>query len=54
MKSLIDYFAKLGFPENTLTEFLGCIKTRSFSANESILVQGQLENYLSFIDSGVV
>ncbi|MBW1658385.1 Crp/Fnr family transcriptional regulator [Flavobacterium quisquiliarum] len=54
MTSLIEYFRKLGFAENTLSEFLSCIKTRQFSANELILVQGQIENYLSFIDTGVV
>lgn len=54
MTSLIEYFEKLGFPEHTLAEFLSCIKIRQFSANELILVQGQLENYLSFVDTGVV
>ncbi|UWY27195.1 Crp/Fnr family transcriptional regulator [Flavobacterium sp. TR2] len=54
MTSIIEYFEKLGFPEHTLEEFLSCIKTRQFSANELILAQGQLENYLSFIDTGVV
>ncbi len=54
MQSLITYFTKLGFSENDLTTFLSCIKTRKFSANELILSNGQLENYLSFIDNGVV
>ncbi|WP_264553335.1 Crp/Fnr family transcriptional regulator [Flavobacterium sp. N2038] len=54
MESLIEYFAKLGFSEDALTEFLSCIKTRKFAANESILVHGQMENFLSFVDTGVV
>lgn len=54
MQTLITYFEKMGFPENDLTSFLDCIKIRNFSANEMILVNGQLENYLSFIDTGVV
>lgn len=54
MTSLIAYFTKLGFSENDLSEFLNCIKTRKFSANELILADGQLENYLSFIDTGIV
>lgn len=44
----------MGFSENDLTTFLSCIKIRNFSADETILSQGQLENYLSFIDEGVV
>ena len=54
MQSLITYFAKIGFSENDLTEFLSCIKTRKFFTNEIILSNGQLENYLSFIDNGIV
>lgn len=54
MTSLIAYFTKLGFLESDLSEFLSCIKTRNFSANELILADGQLENYLSFIDTGIV
>ena len=54
MNSLILYFAKLGFSEKDIAEFLSCIKTRQFSANEFILTNGQLENYLSFIDTGIV
>jgi CRP-like cAMP-binding protein len=54
MESLIEYFAKLGFSEDALTEFLSCIKTRKFAANESILVHGQMEKFLSFVDTGVV
>ena len=54
MTSLIAYFSKLGFSESDLSEFLNCIKTREFSANELILADGQLENYLSFVDTGIV
>ncbi|WP_268848357.1 Crp/Fnr family transcriptional regulator [Flavobacterium aestivum] len=54
MQTLITYFEKLGFLENDLTAFLSCIKTRKFSANEIILFNGQLESYLSFIDTGVL
>lgn len=54
MQSLITYFTKIGFSEKDLAEFLSCIKTRKFSANEIILSNGQLENYLSFIDIGIV
>ena len=54
MKSLITYFTKIGFTENELSTFLSCIKTRKFYANELILTNGQLENYLSFIDVGIV
>lgn len=54
MKSLITYFTKIGFTENELSAFLSCIKIRKFNANELILINGQLENYLSFIDAGIV
>lgn len=54
MNSLIAYFKKLGFSENELSDFLNCIKTRKFLANELILSKGQIENYLSFIDTGII
>lgn len=54
MKSLITYFSKIGFTENELTAFLSCIKTRKFNANELIISNGQLENYLSFVDTGII
>lgn len=54
MITLINYFKKLGFEESNLTEFLKHIKIRKFDANEIILFEGQIENYLSFIDEGIV
>jgi CRP-like cAMP-binding protein len=54
MEALINYFKKLGFEESNLTEFLNCITIREFDANENILVEGQIENYLSFIGQGIV
>lgn len=54
MDSLVTYFTKLGFSENDLSAFLSCIKSRKFSANELIISSGQLEKYLSFIDTGIV
>ena len=54
MQALIDYFTKQGFKEESLKEFLACIKKRTFEENEFILTEGQTENYLSFIDKGVV
>ncbi|WP_166926118.1 Crp/Fnr family transcriptional regulator [Flavobacterium poyangense] len=54
MNSLVSYFSKLGFSERDLAEFLSGVKTRQFSANELILSSGQSENYLSFIDKGIV
>ena len=54
MKSLIQYFDKNGIKEQELTSFLHCLKKQTFKANEFILVEGQLENELSFIESGIV
>lgn len=54
MTSLISYFARLGFSENDLAAFLSGIKTRDFSAGDLILSPGQLENYLSFVNTGIV
>lgn len=54
MESLITYFEKMGFSENQLTPFLKCIKMRQYKANELIISKGQIENYLSFIDVGIV
>ena len=54
MESLITYFNLLGFDEKDLSRFLNHIKVRQYSANELILIPEQTENYLSFIDSGIV
>jgi CRP-like cAMP-binding protein len=54
MQTLIDYFKKMGFKESELAEFLKHIKVRKFDANQIIISEGQLENYLSFIDYGIV
>lgn len=54
MTSIIAYFAKFGFSENDLSEFLSHVKKRDFAAGDLILANGQSENYLSFIHSGIV
>lgn len=54
MQSIITYFERMGFSESQLTPFLNCIKSRQFKANELIISKGQVENYLSFIDKGIV
>lgn len=54
MDSLLSYFDKLGYSENQVTNFVNCLKVRNFSANDLILTTGQTENYLSFIDKGIV
>ena len=54
MQSLITYFERMGFSESELAPFLDCIETRQFKANELIIYSGQVENYLSFIDEGLV
>lgn len=52
--TLINHFKKIGIKEAELTNFLSCLKTRTYDANELILVEGQMEDYLSFIDKGIV
>lgn len=54
MQSLITYFNRMGFSENQLIPFLNCIKVRQFKTNELIISKGQVENYLSFVDKGIV
>lgn len=54
MKSLIDYFKNLGFEEKDLSKFLSCIKVREYAAGELVLQSEQTENYLSFIDKGII
>lgn len=54
MHSLIVYFGKMGFHEKELDPFLSKLKTRQFKSNETIISNGQVENYLSFIDQGIV
>lgn len=54
METLITYFNSLGFEKKDLSRFLDYIEVREYSANELILRPEQIENYLSFIDSGIV
>lgn len=54
MDSIISYFKKLGFLESSLQRYLNCIEVRTFSAGDLILKSGQVENYLSFIHSGIL
>lgn len=44
----------MGFHENELEPFLSKLKTHQFKANETIIRKGKVENYLSFIDQGIV
>jgi CRP-like cAMP-binding protein len=54
MQSLIAYFGKMGFQEKELESFLSKLTIRHFSANETIISNGQIENYMSFINYGMV
>lgn len=54
MKSIIEYFNKLGFEEKDLSKFLSYIKVRKYNAGDLILKSEQTENYLSFIDNGII
>lgn len=54
MESIIQYFEKNGIAENELADFLPCLKRRTFKVNEFILTEGQMEHYLSFVESGIV
>lgn len=44
----------MGLEKEELTNFLSCLKTRAYTTNEMILVEGQMEDYLSFIDRGII
>lgn len=54
MKSIIEYFNKLGFEEKGLSNFLSYIKVRKYKVGDLILKPEQTENYLSFIDQGII
>ena len=52
--TLINYFEKQGLEEKNLANFLSCLRTRCYKSNEMILTEGEMEDYLSFIDTGIV
>jgi CRP-like cAMP-binding protein len=54
LDNLIIYFSKLGYSENDIAEFTGSLLQRNFKAGDLIIAKEQTENYLSFIDMGII
>lgn len=54
MNNLITYFTDLGYQESSLNRFIAALKPRYFKQGEWILQPNQIENFLSFVDAGIV
>ena len=54
MDKIIAYFNKLGIKETELQPFLSKLNFKSYSAGSFMLSSGQTDNYLSFLNSGLI
>lgn len=54
MDSIINYFKNYQISEKDLGPFLSCLIKREYKANDFIIVEGQVEQYLSFVNNGIV
>lgn len=54
MEKIIKYFNQLGISETELQPFLTKLNCKSHSAGDFLLTSGQTDDYLSFLNSGVI
>lgn len=54
MQNLIHYFYKIGISEDDLTNFIQCLEIREYKTGDLILSVGETENFLSYINKGIV
>jgi CRP-like cAMP-binding protein len=54
MKELVTYFNQIGIDEKDLQQFLKLLKVKTYKSGETILQKGQTDNYLSFLNKGIV
>lgn len=54
MTDITKYFEKMGIEERNLQSFLSFLQAKTFKKGDIILRNEQMENYLSFLKSGIV
>lgn len=51
---IVTYFSKIGIEEKDLEQFLKLLKVKTYKSGDTILTNGQTDNYLSFLKSGII
>jgi CRP-like cAMP-binding protein len=54
MKEIVTYFNQIGIEEKDLEQFLKLLKVKTYKSGDTILTNGQTDNYLSFLKSGII
>ncbi len=54
METIINYFNRIGIPETELQPFLTQLKCVSFPAGSFMVTSGQIDNYMSFLNAGLI
>ena len=54
MEKIINYFNQIGISEAELQPFLSKLTCKSFPAGSFIVTSGQTDNYMSFLNSGLI
>jgi len=54
MKDIVTYFTQIGIREKELQPFLKLLTVKTYKCGETILKNGQRDNYLSFLKSGLI
>lgn len=54
MEKIISYFNQIGIPEAELQPFLSKLNYKSYPAGSFLLTPDQTDNYLSFLNSGLI
>jgi|LakMenE01Jun11ns_1017448.scaffolds.fasta_scaffold9921240_2 CRP-like cAMP-binding protein len=54
MTDIVTYFNQIGIEEKDLEQFLKLLKAKTYKSGTTILRNGQTDNYLSFLKSGLI
>jgi CRP-like cAMP-binding protein len=54
MQKIIEYFNQIGISETELQPFLAKLNCKTFRAGDLLLSPGQTDDYMSFLNSGII
>ncbi len=54
MTDIVTYFSQIGIDKKDLEQFLKLLKVKTYKSGDTILQNGQTDNYLSFLKSGLI
>jgi CRP-like cAMP-binding protein len=54
MTDIIDYLMRLGINKDELEQFLKLLKKKTYKSGDTILLSGQVDNYLGFLRNGLI